>query len=176
MQPPRVALGLILLLLLVLASGYWLWGRLTSAPPPQPSGAPPTTAATPTAPASPTPTPVQAPPGYRLAGVAVGEPVSYAVVEAPNGVSTLYHLHESVPGLGRLVRIEAERVVVEATGGQFELWLMPAATPTTGSRAARLSTRVASAAAATPRLQPQPADGGTAPQSTPSGAPDRPAS
>ncbi len=169
MQSLRVILALVLLLLLVLVSGYWLWGRLISAPLPRRSGTQPPVTATPTVAATPTLTPVQAPPGYRLAGVAVGAPDSFAVVEAPNGVNTLYRLNDAVPGLGRLVRIEAERVVVAGAGGQFELWLMPGATPTVGStRAPRHSVpRTAAPATATLQPQPQPVGGGTTPRSAP---------
>ena len=118
-----------ILLLLVALSGVWLWRRLT-APPPPPVESQPSATLTPSV--VPTSTPLGPPPGYRLAGVAVGEPDSFAVLEAPNGTNTLYRLNADVPGLGRVVRIDAERVVVETAEGQFELWLAPAATPTPG--------------------------------------------
>jgi hypothetical protein len=128
MSSRRLALGLmLLLLLLMLASAYWLWGRLQDlAPPPTV----PTHTATATRTVTPVPTAVNVPPGYRLAGVAVGEPESFAVVEASSGASALYRVGDDVPGLGRLMRIEAERVVVQNETGQFEMWLTPAATIT----------------------------------------------
>jgi len=115
------------LLIVTLLSGLWLWKRLVTTLAPQ---LPSTPTASATAPAVPTPTPLRAPPGYRLAGVAVGEPDSFAVIEAPNGSHTLYHLDAEVPGLGKLVRIEAERVLVQSERGEFEMWLAPAATAT----------------------------------------------
>ena len=119
-----IAIILCLLLLMAL-TGAWLWTRLIATPPPP--SIPPATA-TPSVPATPTPTPLQAPPGYRLAGVAVGEPDSFAVVEAPKGSNQLYRVNAEVPGLGRLIRIDAERIVVESAAGQFDLWLAPAPT------------------------------------------------
>jgi hypothetical protein len=119
----------VVLLMLVVLSGVWLWRRWVATPPP-PVPAQPSATLTPTV--EPTSTPLGPPPGYRLAGVAVGEPDSFAVLEAPNGTNTLYRRNAEVPGLGRLVRIEAERVVFETAEGQFELWLAPAATATPG--------------------------------------------
>jgi len=117
------------LLMLVVLSGVWLWRRLAAVPPP-PVQPQPSATLTPTV--EPTSTPLGPPPGYRLAGVAVGEPDSFAVLEAPNGANTLYRLNADVPGLGRVIHIEAERVVFETAEGQFELWLAPAATATPG--------------------------------------------
>ena len=133
MPPLRLAVGA-LLLLLVLVSGYWLWGRLLGSPAPAPTGVPPVATALAAVSRTVTAAPAAAPAGYRLAGVAVGEPDSFAVIEAPNGANVLYRVNASVPGLGRLLHIEAERVVVEGTNGQFDLWLMPAATPSRGLR------------------------------------------
>lgn len=181
MSTQRIALAAICALLLVtILSGLWLWRRLVTTLAPQlPSTA--------TATASPvlTPTPLRAPPGYRLAGVAVGEPDSFAVIEAPNGSHTLYHLDADVPGLGKLVRIEAERVLVQSGAGEFEMWLAPAATPTptpvrspirrspTGrapaGRTPTMQTRVAPVATAPPAA-------GRAPGSTPSASPGPPVS
>jgi hypothetical protein len=128
---PRAVLLILLLLILVAVSGFWLWGRLIEGIAPSPVATatmPP--ARTATLAAGGTPTPVQAPPGYRLAGVALGEPESFAVIEAPNGLTSLYRLHDDVPRLGELVRIDAERVVIGGAAGQFDLWLAPAATAT----------------------------------------------
>lgn len=154
----RQALGFALLLLLVVGgSGWWLWRRLTRVVAPASPAA--ITASAPSRPPltrSATGTPTSpAPAGYRLAGVAIGEPESFAVVESPNGSTALYRLNDEVSGLGQLVRIEAERVVVRAEKEQFELWLSPAATATpTVARAPK-------SPAATP--PPRPRAGGTTP-------------
>jgi hypothetical protein len=128
---PRATLGLTLLLLaIVLTSGWWLWTRLASSVAPgKPAAQTAARAPSPAAPAiAPAGTP--GPAGFRLAGVALGEPDSFAVVETPNGATALYRLHDQVAGLGELVRIDAERVLVRSAHGQFELWLSPAATAT----------------------------------------------
>ncbi len=131
MTSQRVAFAVaIALLALMLGSGYWVWGRLRDlepAPVPVPTAI---EAESPTV--TPMPTTLKAPPGYRLAGVAVGEPESFAVVESSSGSSALYRTGEEVPGLGRLVSIGAERVIVENESGRFELWLAPAPTATPG--------------------------------------------
>jgi hypothetical protein len=168
MQRQRLVFGL-LLLLLVAMSGMWLWRRLTAPVPAHPVSATPARTG-PTATALPSETPLQAPPGYRLAGVALGEPDSFAVIEAPNGSHVLYHLDADVPGLGRLIRIESERVVIETAAGRFDLWLTPAATvKPTRDRTAAVRTPMA-------RLTPRPARGGTASGSRSSAVPDRPVS
>jgi hypothetical protein len=157
-MPSRAVLGLILLAI-VGVSGFWLWHRLVrSVLVPSPVTATATmapgmrTTAGITAAGTPTP-----PAGYRLAGVALGEPQSFAVVEAPNGATGLYHLNDEITGLGQLIRIEAERVVVRGETEQFELWLSPAATATpTVPRAAKPPTPTA-------RFQLRPPAAGTAP-------------
>jgi hypothetical protein len=171
MQPTRIAL-LVTALLVAFAvlSGVWLWERLSSteAPPPHPPANTPAVAVAPKA--SPSAAPLRPPPGYRLAGVAVGDPDSFAVIEAPNGATALYRLDADVPGLGRLTRIDAERVTVHSEQGELEMWLAPAATAT-----ATLA-RSPSARTPTPK-RPLPSSGGdTAPGSTPSIARGRPAS
>jgi hypothetical protein len=167
----RQALGFALLLLLVVGvSGWWLWSRLArvvapASPAARPAGGP----VEPTQARSATGTPAHpAPAGYRLAGVALGEPESFAVIESPNGSTALYRLKNEVSGLGQLVRIEAERVVVSGEKDQFELWLSAAmtATPTVA--------RAQKSPAATP--PPRPGPGGTTPAPGSSGVPDRPAS
>jgi hypothetical protein len=168
MSSQRLAVPLTLLfLVLVLLLGYWLWGRLQDLAPP------PSTLPTPTETATCTVTPlatvVQAPAGYRLAGVAVGEPVSFAVVEAPSGSHGLYRVGDDVPGLGRLLHIEAERIVVLGEAGQFELWLMPAPTVTPGRNPSPATTASAPPRTPAPRTRP-PAGAGTAPESMPSSA------
>jgi hypothetical protein len=176
----------LLLVAMVLVSGWWLWGRLLGSMRPPPPTAPPATVAL-TVPVPPV-TPLRAPRGYRLAGVAVGEPESFAVVEAPNGVNALYRLNAEIPGLGRLLRIEAERIIVLSAAGPLELWLMPAPTPTrTRTPAARAATAVRRtplppaalppAAVATFTAKPRPAAAAAStPGSTPSAAPGSPAS
>jgi hypothetical protein len=155
---PRAVLLTLLLLIFVAVSGFWLWGRLIE-------GGVPSPVATATMPpariaslaAGGTPTPVQPPPGYRLAGVAVGEPESFAVIEAPNGFTGLYRLHDEAPGLGELIRIEAERVVIRGAAGQFDLWLAPAATATPAP------VPTAKPHSPTRRLPLRPQSGGTTP-------------
>jgi hypothetical protein len=178
MSSQRLAGALMLLVLvLMLVSGYWLWGRLQDlAPPPSRTLPTPMETATPTV--TPLATVVEAPPGYRLAGVAVGEPESFAVVEAPSGPHGLYRVGDDVPGLGRLLRIEAERIVVQSEAGQFELWLMPAPTMPPGRRPGATGTAAPSHRTPVPtsRRQPVPPGAGTAPESTPSSARGRSAS
>ena len=173
----RAAVALMLLLLtLMLASGYWLWGRLQDLQPA--SSAQPTPAETATQTVTPEATVVKAPPGYRLAGVAVGEPESFAVVEASSGSSALYRVGDDVPGLGRLLRIEAERVLVQNENGQFELWLSPAPTATPGHSPTPGGNAAPARRTPGPTTGRQPAGpgAGTIPGSAPSGAPGPPAS
>jgi hypothetical protein len=155
---PRAVLLTLLLLILVAASGFWLWGRLIEGGAPSPvATATLAPARTATVVAVGTPTPVQPPPGYRLAGVAVGEPESFAVIEAPNGVNTLYRLHDEAPGLGELIRIEAEHVVIRGAAGDFDLWLAPAPTATPAP------VRTAKPRLPTRKLPRRPQSGGTTP-------------
>jgi len=156
----------LLLLLLVVAAAWWLWSRLLA-----PTAAPPQLApATPTVTAPPAAAVTPAPRGYRLAGVAVGDPQSFAVIEAPNGSNVLYRLDDEIPGLGRLAHIEAERIVVETDGRQIELWLMPAASPTP-TRLPAATARVATAVSRTaaPRT-PRPSAAVSTPTPPPAGA------
>jgi hypothetical protein len=67
--------------------------------------------------------------GYRLAGTVVGD-ASYAVVEQPDGTNDLYRPGQTVPGLGRLIELEANRATFEGSDGRYELELVPASTPT----------------------------------------------
>ena len=172
------------LLIVIILSGLWVWRRLVSTLAPQPPSAPTATA---TALPPPTPTPPRAPPGYRLAGVALGEPDSFAVIEAPDGTHALYQLGAEMPGLGKLLRIEAERVLVQSGTGEFEMWLAPAATATPTrsplTRPGRTPTRTI-LKGRTPTLptqvapqavQPSPA-ADKVPLSTPSAAPGPPVS
>lgn len=127
----RAVLLILVLLVVVVASGFWLGNRVLQTPAPTPATpAPVSPRAAAAAPARGTPTVGQAPAGYRLAGVAVGEPDSFAVIEAPNESTNLYRVNEEVEGLGRLVRIDAEHVLILGATGEFDLWLAPAATAT----------------------------------------------
>ena len=163
----RLVFGLALLVLvLALTSGYWLWGRLKDLEPARPTVPVPTATAIETV--TPTPTVLKAPPGYRLAGVAVGEPESFAVVETAAGTSNLYRVGDEVPGLGRLTHIEAERVVLQGDAGQFDLWLTPAATATPGRSLVTVTPRSTPRTPAPPTGRRRAARGaGTAPGSTP---------
>ena len=171
----------VLLLTAVLAWGWWLWRRTAGTTEPVSSAAATPRGKSPTVPAT---TPLQVPRGYRLAGVAVGEPESFAVVETPGGANVLYRVNADIPGLGRLVRIDAEHIVVQGDAGRLELWLMPAATPTP-TRLRTLAARVATAAPrtalpqatlATATPKPPAAAGVSVPGSTPSAAQGSPAS
>ena len=166
----RVVLPVLLgIALLVGVLTLWQRGPRGVEPPPRPS---PTASFSPASP-QPTPTPaVVAESGYRLAGTAVGDPVSYAAIEDPDGESHLYRSDEEIPGLGRISEIHEDRIVIlQASQGSLTLRLKPAATPTLERR--RLNGE-ASAPAATPTERPAPDD--TPRESPSSNAPDRPAS
>ena len=157
---PRAAMLILLLLILAAVSAVWLWGRLipTTAPARLATATmAPRATATARLAAGATPTQAPPPPGYRLAGVAIGDPESFAVIEAPNGSTGLYRLNDDVPGLGQLLRIEAERVVIRGAAGEFELWLAPAATPTP------LPARTPQPRAPMRKPSPRRAPGGTVP-------------
>lgn len=117
----------------VLVLGFWLLGRGPArGPVPPPPTSPPTRAAT----STPSPELVRQTPfsrGHRLAGTVVGD-VRYAVIEAPDGRSDLYGIGETVPGLGRLVDVEADRATFEGDEGRIEIRLAPAPTPTSTPR------------------------------------------
>jgi len=119
-----VSLGVVLLL------GIWLLRRAHREPEPPP--ATPTTTEAPTAP-PPTVTPAAARPaaasGYRLAGTVVGD-LSYAIIEDPSGVNQLYRPGQTVPGLGQVTAIEANRITLAGGDGSFALELGPAPTTT----------------------------------------------
>ena len=104
------ALPLILLLILGVAV-WWLW----TTRPPQPESKPEAVATA--VPATPAP---QAkaessgpPPGYRLAGLAVGDGASFVAIELPDGSSHLYRIDSDVPGLGRVASITHGGVEIE---------------------------------------------------------------
>ncbi len=161
-------------LALALLTGAWLlWQRATN----RDRTAKPTAlsmTATPAPRATPTLQLAERVSAFRLAGTAVGDPVSYAAIETVDGVSQLYRSDEIVPGLGRIVAIATDHVVVVGTdGAELELRLRPAATPTRDRR--RLNpTPTAAGADLTPTALPALDD--TPPGSRSSVAPDRPAS
>jgi hypothetical protein len=128
----RAVLPLLLLAALGLAV-WWLWTTRLPAPAEQFAATTPTAAA----PAATAGGPAAAggpPSGYRLAGLAVGEPASFAVIELPNGNSQLYRLDSKVPGLGRIVEITEAGATIEGDQGRFTLQLKPAPTPTPDRR------------------------------------------
>ena len=165
-----VAVGLLLLFLAGFA-GAWLWMRLRHIEAQRAAAATPTTVPpalpTPTVPAVAAAEPVATPPtGYRLAGVALGAPSSFAVVEDPLGKSGLYRVGDPIDGLGRLRTIEAQRVVVDATDGVVELRLAAAPAPTLTRTAAARGTETPEAAVTPKRPRRAPAADRT-PESAP---------
>jgi Type II secretion system protein C len=131
MNPDRaIALALATSLAVVLLLGLWLLHRAphdAEVPTPVP------TAATPAEPL-PTATPgLAAPPaaahGYRLAGTVVGD-MTYAIIEDPHGVNQLYRPGQTVPGLGQITAIDADRVMLAGSDSTFALQLAPAPTGT----------------------------------------------
>lgn len=114
--------------------GLWLagpLGRWFGEPAPQPESPTPTPTPLPPS-ASPTPAPeaeVDAA-TFRLAGVALSLDEPLAVIEMPDGSHLLLRVGEEVPGLGRLVRVGGDSVVVATETGEVTLWVVPAATPT----------------------------------------------
>jgi hypothetical protein len=54
----------------------------------------------------------------------------HAIIEAPNGANQLYRLGQSVPGLGEVTAIEADRITLAGSEGTFALQLAPAPTAT----------------------------------------------
>jgi len=132
MNPDRaIAAILTLSVLVVLLLGIWLLRRAhTDSEPPAATPtvtaavAPPT--AVPTAATSPT---VAAAEGYRLAGTVVGD-LSYAIIEDPHGGNQLYRPGQTIPGLGEVITIEADRITLAGSDGTIALQLAPGATPT----------------------------------------------
>lgn len=125
----RAALPLLLIAILGLA----VWRLWTTRPQPASEQVAPTsTPAVETTPAEPA---VSGPPvGYRLAGLAVGEPESFAVIELPNGNSQLYRVGAKVAGLGRIVEISEAGATIDGEHRRFTLQLKPAPTPTQDRR------------------------------------------
>lgn len=150
---------------LAVLAGLWLSQRLTG----MVNSPPPTAVPVATSTAAPTPssTPLQVPPGFRLAGVAVNVDQTYAVIELPNGHHVLLRLHDEVEGLGRITGIGAERVVIATADGELTLWIAPASTltPTPTRRTATTTPK--------PKALPNRTAADTTPVSTPSGVPGR---
>jgi len=179
MKRLAVAVGLLLLFLAGFA-GAWLWMRLhhieaqRAAVPTPPTI--PTARPSPTVPSAADAEPVAPPPeGYRLAGVALGTPSSFAVVEDPLGKSGLYRVGDPIDGLGRLRTIEAHRVVVDGTDGAVELQLAAAPAPTV-TRTAAVHGTDTPATGVTPTRPRQAPAADITPESAPSDGPDQPAS
>jgi|SRR5215470_1498708 len=136
MNPDRaIALILAVSIAVVLLLGIWLLRRARQGPEPAPTPTAGATAGATEAPSSaPTVTSAigavpDAARGYRLAGTVVGD-LSYAIIEDPHGTNQLYHPGQTIPGLGQLTAVEADRVTVSGSGGSFALQLAPAPTMT----------------------------------------------
>jgi len=146
------------ILAVALVAGAWLlWHRAASLPAPaQPTPVPSATATPATVAAEPEPS------AFRLAGTAVGEPVSFAAIEFPDGMSHLYRDDEVVPGLGRIVGIHPDHVMFrDDEGKSLRLFLQPAPSPTPERR---LLNEPESTAATRPAASP--ARNGTLPGSS----------
>jgi hypothetical protein len=168
MMNPDRAIGAILALSVaaVLGLGSWmLWRAHHAPPPPVPPSASPSASPTATATATPTGVIPAAARGYRLAGTVVGD-VTYAIVEMPQGGNELLRPGQILRGVGQVVSIDEDHIVIDGDDGRFELPLAsaPTATPTQPS-------------AALPSPSPAPTPRGrSASESSPSIAPDRSAS
>jgi len=144
-----VAAGILLLIL-------WLAPRL-----PQTKTVEPTAVPTPTIP-SPSPTMSPVPVRQRLAGTVVGD-VRYAVVEQPDGTSSLYRPGDEVADLGKVLEIEADHATFLTPSGPIVLRLAAAPTGTPGrTRAPRRPTE---APVETPKPAPRSSD--AQPESSP---------
>lgn len=132
MNPDRaIAVILGLSLAVVLALGVWLLQRAHRDSEPPPPGTP-TATPSPLPPAAPTATPGAAAAlaqRYRLAGTVVGD-LSYAIVEDPNGANQLYRPGQTIPGLGEVNAIEADRITLVDGDTTLVLQLAPAPTTT----------------------------------------------
>jgi len=133
MNPDRaIALVLAISLGVVLLLGLWLLRG--ARPDAEPRADAPTMGPSATEPPRPTATPaVGTVPvsarGFRLAGTVVGD-LSYAIIEDPTGANQLYRPGQTVPGLGEITAIDADRITLSGSGGSFTLLLGPAPTTT----------------------------------------------
>lgn len=120
-----VSVGTVLLL------GVWLLRR-AHRPAEPPATVETASTATPTT-QTPTAAVAAAPPpaaiGYRLAGTVVGD-MSYAIIEDPRGGNQLYRPGQTIPGLGKLLAVEADGATMAGGTGTFVLRLEPAPTAT----------------------------------------------
>jgi hypothetical protein len=152
----------------LLAGAWLLWSRAARLPQPLAPPAPTATSSPVRSEPSPTAEPVNSGSEFRLSGTAVGDPASYAAIEAPDGTSRLYRDGETVAGLGRIAAVHTDRViVVDSAGESLVLRLKPAPTPTPERRRTSVD-------GATPTVSPARDD--TPRESPSSNAPDRPAS
>ena len=131
MNPDRaIAAILTLSVLVVLLLGIWLLRRAhTDNEPPAATPTVTAAAAPPTAVPTATSPTVAAAEGYRLAGTVVGD-LSYAIIEDPHGGNQLYRPGQTIPGLGEVITIEADRITLAGSDGTIALQLAPGATPT----------------------------------------------
>jgi hypothetical protein len=127
----RISLLLILAALTLALFLFWILTRDVGVEPVPPPSPPPSFEASPHPPQGTPPpgSPVATKSGYRLAGTVVGDAL-YAVIEQPDGSNDLYRPGQTVPGLGRLVDLAADRATFEGSDGRIELQLVPASTPT----------------------------------------------
>ncbi len=125
----RILLPLVVLAVTIAAT--WYIARITPHKQPSRLATPTTTVPTLVATALPALAAPTTKPLYRLAGTVVGD-IRYAIIEAPGGSNDLYHVGESIPGLGTLTDIQANSVSIAGPDGAFDLNLAPGATPTAG--------------------------------------------
>jgi hypothetical protein len=160
MKPERAIFWILtgcLAFVLVLGLGILRRGTPTR-PSPAPATASVSATRTPTEPRAPKRT---ATVRHRLAGTVIGD-VRYAVIEDPEGQSDLYRPGETVPGLGRLLEVEADRATFEGEEVRFEIRLAPA--PTAPPTPSPLAT-------SGPFGSPSPATSPREPAGTPRGSP-----
>lgn len=166
---PAILIGC---LVLVFALGLWILGR--SQPPKRRPAAPARVTAAADATLVPTAgRAVRTASGvrHRLAGTVVGD-ARYAVIEGPRGESDLYRPGQTVPGLGRLVEVDADRATFDGEDGRVELRL--AAAPTLTPAPSPLATLAPSGSPNPPA--PRPESARTPPATPPSAEPGRSAS
>ena len=156
---------------LAIMVGLWLSQRMSERIAPSVAGVTPLPSLTPQSTVTASPTAVSAPAGFRLAGVAVNADQLYAVIEQPGGSHGLYRQNDEIEGLGRLLHVGGDRVVITTSSGDITLWVAPAASPTP-----TITRRPATPTIIRPRPLVTPAGGGSAPAATPSVFRGRPAS
>jgi hypothetical protein len=139
-----------LLLAAALLLGLWALIRGTPQTPPAAVATGTPTPSPPAAPRAAAPTPL----AHRLAGTVIGD-VQYAIIEHTDGTTELYRPGDEVPGLGRLVAIDARAAHFERDGGRLRLAIVPAATAT--PTASRAPTGAAAHRTLTPRPPAAPA-------------------